>query len=138
MNNKLLGIIIAVIVIVCVGFILAGYLSDSSETKIINATNNTTNITNNTTVAVEKITKEKSTNSNQGPNGEFGYCAVCGAPLTEAEANDEYTQGKVCHSCATNPYFQTEEGAQYANQKLEEAYPDRYNGISDEYMEENY
>ena len=56
MNNKLLSIIIAVIVILCVGFILAGYLSDSSETKIINATNNTTNITNNTTVAVEKVT----------------------------------------------------------------------------------
>lgn len=32
----------------------------------------------------------------------------------------------------------TEEGAQYANQKLEEDYPDSYNGISDEYMEENY
>ena len=49
----------------------------------------------------------------------YGYCAVCGKALSASEANDEYTQGKLCYSYANNP----PEEPDYVNQKLKEAYP---------------
>ena len=61
--------------------------------------------------------------------GQYGYCAICGKALSYSEAHNEYTQGKVCSDCASNPYYQTGEGADYANQKLKEAYPEDYEGM---------
>ena len=70
--------------------------------------------------------EESQTTSTSSESGQYGYCAICGKALTSSEANSEYTQGKVCHSCAANPYYQTDEGSQYANEKLYEAYPEEY------------
>lgn len=56
--------------------------------------------------------------------------------LTYSEAHNEYTQGKVCHSCALNPYYQSGAGADYANKKLAEAYPDDYDGMFDDSSED--
>ena len=65
----------------------------------------------------------------------YGYCAVCGKALSASEANDEYTQGKLCYSYANNP----PEEPDYVNQKLKEAYPDEYywleTGYGDSYRE---
>lgn len=69
---------------------------------------------------------QTSSSSSNTESGQYGYCAICGKALTYAEAHSEHSQGKVCHSCAANPYYQTPEGAEYANQKLYEAYPDEY------------
>lgn len=76
-------------------------------------------------------------NDNDVEDGKYGYCAICGKALSYEEANDEYTQGKVCRSCATNPYYQTEEGAEYANQKLYEAYPDEYSWMYEDTPDSN-
>lgn len=100
---------------------------DANNTALNNTVNNTT---------VKNATLDES--SQKTVSGKYGYCAVCGKALTYEEAHNEYTQGKVCHACANNPYYQTGEGAAYANQKLEEAYPDEYNGISEDSYEQNY
>ena len=70
--------------------------------------------------------EEAQTSTSSSENGQYGHCAICGKALTYAEAHNEYTQGKVCHNCAANPYYQTDEGSKYANEKLYEAYPDEY------------
>lgn len=54
--------------------------------------------------------------------GQYGYCAIYGVALTYEEANNEFTQSKVCYNCANNPYYQHGE-ADYANKKLYEKYP---------------
>jgi hypothetical protein len=103
------------------------------------AENNTTHINtttklNNTTVedtATEESGSE-SAGSQNSESGQYGYCAICGRALSYSEANHEITQGKVCIDCANNPDYQTGEGADYANRKLYEAYPDEY-----EWMYEN-
>lgn len=69
--------------------------------------------------------------------GQYGYCAICGKALSYSEANNEYTQGKVCSDCASNPYYQTGEGADYANQKLKEAYPEDYEGMFEDSPDED-
>ncbi len=55
--------------------------------------------------------EESQTTSTSSESGQYGYCAICGKALTYAEAHSEYTQGKVCHDCAANPYYQTDEGS---------------------------
>ena len=80
----------------------------------------------------ENTTQTETPTQTSTESGQYGYCAVCGKALTYAEAHSEYTQGKVCHSCANNPYYQTDEGSKYANQKLQEAYPDEYDWMDDE------
>ena len=70
--------------------------------------------------------EESQTTSTSSESGQYGYCAICGKALTSAEAHSEYTQGKVCHNCAANPYYQTDEGSKYANEKLYESYPEEY------------
>ena len=87
------------------------------------------------TNATNESSQSQTTNS---PNGEYGYCAICGRALTASEANNEYTQGKVCHDCANNPYYQTEEGSEYANEKLFEAYPDEYEWMYEDTNDEDY
>ena len=50
----------------------------------------------------------------------------------------------MCHDCAVNPYYQSGEGAEYANKKLYEAYPDEYSWMYEddsaeyEYYDESY
>lgn len=78
------------------------------------------------------------TQTTNSPSGEYGYCAICGKALTASEANNEYTQGKVCSACAQNPYYQTGEGAQYANEKLFEAYPDEYAWMHEDNSGDDY
>ena len=65
---------------------------------------NSTPVLNNTTVL--NATMEE-TSSSSSESGQYGHCAICGKALTYDEAHDEYTQGKVCHSCASNPYYET-------------------------------
>ena len=69
-----------------------------------NASDVNASIANNTT---EKTTVKNAThkeNTQQTVRGEYGYCTVCGKVLTYLEAHNEYTQGKVCYSCESNPY----------------------------------
>lgn len=84
------------------------------------------NVTVNNTTAVNATLESAPQNLE---SGQYGYCAVCGKALSYSEAHNEYTQGKVCGECASNPYYQTGEGADYANQKLKEAYPEDYEGM---------
>ena len=133
--NRTIAILALIICILLIGIGFA--ISMHNDAGDTNSTDNTTkanNTLNNTTV--KNATVEES--SQNTVNGEYGYCAVCGKALTYGEAHDEYTQGKVCHSCAVNPYYQSGEGAAYANQKLEEAYPEHYNGISEDSYEQDY
>lgn len=128
--DKRIAILLVIIGILLVGI---GYMlfqqnnaSDVNETIANNTHNNTT---------VKNATLEEST---QTVSGEYGYCAICGNALTYSEAHNEYTQGKVCSSCASNPYYQTGEGADYANSKLAEAYPEEYEGMFDDSSEDYY
>lgn len=89
-------------------------------------------VKSNDTVKIENRTLNATLNESvQTESESYGQCAICGKSLSYSEANDEYTQGKVCHDCAANPYYQTDEGAQYANQKLIEAYPDEYSWMDE-------
>ena len=101
--------------------------------------NNTTQV-NNTTVknATLEESESQSTSSENTESGQYGYCAICGRALSYSEANHEYTQGKVCSDCANNPYYQTAEGAEYANHKLYEAYPDEYAWMYEDTNDNNY
>ncbi len=116
-------VILLVIIAILAGLLCYGIFTHQEPAKKI--VNNTTAPTNNTTVKNATL-EETTTESSSDDGGEYGYCAICGKALTYAEANSEYTQGKVCHSCAANPDYQSEEGAKYANEKLYEAYPDEY------------
>lgn len=105
LSKKAIVIVCLVIAVLCGGIIAATLFSEPESS--------------------DEVKTEKS----------YGYCAVCGKALSASEANDEYTQGKVCHSCANNPPG----GPDYANQKLKEAYPDEYywleTGYEDSYGE---
>ncbi|MDO5848436.1 MAG: hypothetical protein Q4P18_02780 [Methanobrevibacter sp.] len=135
MNKKTgIAILISVIVIamaLCASFVI---LTGNAESKNANVANNTTNVTENIT----NVTEDISSGSSSKNSGAYGYCAICGAALSASEANDDYTQGKVCRSCAKNPYYQSSPGSDYANQKLYEKYPEEYswmdknnNGLND-------
>lgn len=136
MIDKRILALLAIIAILAIG-VGYGLYTHQDAPKV--SVNNTTSL-NNTTV--KNATLEQTTDSS--PSGEYGYCAICGNALTYSEAHNEYTQGKVCHSCANNPYYQTGEGAEYANQKLFEAYPDEYSWMyedddsSDDDVEYNF
>lgn len=120
MENKNLIIILTIIIVLLILGI--GYFA-------LNMFQDTDSTANNTTEQVNaSVINNETQSSSSSESGQYGYCAICGKPLTESEANDEYTQGKVCFSCASNPDYQYGEGADYANQKLEEAYPEDYNG----------
>lgn len=129
--DKRILILLIIIAILSVG-IIWGLLNlpDSGKPPA----NNTTLVNNSTVVNATMVEEESSSDS---PNGQYGYCAICGNALTYAESQSEITEGKVCHSCASNPYYQSGEGAEYANQKLYEAYPDEYSWMyedsSDDY-----
>lgn len=121
-DRKIILILILIIAILAVGMaymILAGQhgseKSQSNNTTVKNTT------ANNTTVKNTTLTKKTN-----GESGKYGYCAICGRALSASEAGDEYTQGKVCSSCARDPYYQSGEGARYANEKLIESYPEDY------------
>ena len=121
-NDKIIIItLIIVIVILAVGIAWQMHAAQTNGKSV--EVNNTT--VENTTVKNATLEEEESVEQ-QSESGQYGYCAICGKALTYAEAHEEYTQGKVCYDCASNPYFETEEGAKYANKKLEEAYPDEY------------
>ena len=136
MIDKRILALLAIIAILAIG-VGYGLYTHQDAPKV--SVNNTTSL-NNTTVKNETL--EQTTDSS--PSGEYGYCAICGNALTYSEAHNEYTQGKVCHNCANNPYYQTGEGAEYANQKLFEAYPDEYSWMyedddsSDDDVEYNF
>ena len=119
--DKRMLILLIIIAILSVGVIWGLInLQDSGKTSA----NNTTFL-NDTTVANATLVEEESS-STDSSSGQYGYCAICGKALTYSESQSEITEGKVCHSCASNPYYQSGEGAEYANQKLYEAYPDEY------------
>lgn len=124
--NKKTGIVLFICIIVICGAVVASFTVLKLDSKDDNVdVNNTTNVTENITNVTEEVNSSQSQNS-----GAYGYCAICGVPLSASEASDDYTQGKVCGNCAKNPYYYTDEGSQYANQKLEEAYSEDYNGVS--------
>ena len=127
--DKRIIVLLAIVVILAAVF---GYLVFSQHQEPVKQVVNNTTPANNTTVknaTVEDTTTESSSSSE---SGQYGYCAICGRALSYSEANHEITQGKVCIDCANNPDYQTGEGADYANRKLYEAYPDEY-----EWMYEN-
>ena len=124
--DKRIIVLIAIIAILAIGL---GYIAVSHHEPVKQPVNNTT-IANNTTVKNATLNQTTSSSSSQ-ESGQYGYCAICGKALTYAEAHSEYTQGKVCHSCGANPYYQTDEGSKYANQKLYEAHPDEYSWMDD-------
>ena len=127
-----LAVILAVI-LAGIGYMLIGH-PDAPKKAENNTTKVNTTLINNTTV--KDTTSEESeseyASSQNSESGQYGYCAICGRALSYSEANHEITQGKVCIDCANNPDYQTGEGADYANRKLYEAYPDEY-----EWMYEN-
>ena len=127
-------VVILAVILAGIGYMLIGH-QDAPKKAWNNTTNlNTTTKLNNTTV--KDTTSEESeseyASSQNSESGQYGYCAICGRALSYSEANHEITQGKVCIDCANNPNYQTGEGADYANRKLYEAYPDEY-----EWMYEN-
>ena len=125
-NQKYIIIaLIAVIVLLAIGIGL-GLLSQQDTQK--HPVKNTP--ANNTTV--KNATLVNTTTPTDSESGQYGYCAICGKALSYSEANNEYTQGKVCADCAKNPYYQSGEGAEYANEKLFEAYPDDYAWMNEE------
>ena len=118
-NKGIIAILVIIIIILVVG---VGY-------QLMNHQNNAKPIANNTTIkntTVKNATLTETSSSSNSESGQYGYCAICGKALSYDEAHNEFTQGKVCTSCAQNPYYQTDEGAKYANQKLYESYPDEY------------
>lgn len=132
--DKRIAILVAIIGILLVGI---GYTVYQQNNDGIDANNTTSinNTLNNTTV--KNATLEKT--SQKTVSGQYGYCAICGKALTYTESQDEYTQGKVCYDCASNPYYESGPGADYANQKLKEAYPEEYEGMfEDSYDTSDY
>lgn len=125
-NNIIIIALIAIIAVlaVCLGYALLLTHNNNAEPILNNTQVNNTTVENTTT-------EQTSTSDGDSDGGQYGTCAVCGRALTYSEANSEYTQGKVCSDCAHNPYYQTGEGARYANGKLAEAYPDDYNPSDD-------
>lgn len=130
--DKRIAILLVIIAILLAGI---GYMVfQQHNVNDANATvTNITNNTNNNTTVVNATPVESSQNT---VGGEYGHCAICGKALTYSEAHNEYTQGKVCRSCASNPYYQSGDGADYANKKLAEAYPDEYEGMFDDSYED--
>lgn len=120
-------IIIALVAVIAILAVCFGYMATSHHEAPKPVINNTTQ-TNNTTVknATLEESQAQEASSENSESGQYGYCAICGKALTASEANHEITQGKVCIDCANNPYYQTDAGADYANRKLYEAYPDEY------------
>lgn len=108
-------IILLVIIAVLAAGVAYGLLNHHDNVKV-DVNNTTTN----------KTVKNATVVQSDSDSGKYGYCAICGRALTYSEAHNEYTQGKVCADCASNPYYQSGEGAKYANEKLFEAYPDEY------------
>ena len=121
MYKKVIIILIFIIALLLIGI---GYFALSPNDNSVPVNNTTTSEVNVT--KIDNTTETTSVSS----SGQYGYCAICGRALSYSEANNEYTQGKVCLDCAKNPYYYTDEGSQYANGKLEEAYPESYNGIN--------
>ena len=121
--DKRIIVLLAIIAILAVAlaYCMLTFNHDKGNAIANNTTAKNTTL-NNTTVKNDTVT-QASTNSE---SGKYGYCAICGRALSASEASNEYTQGKVCMDCAKNPYYQSGEGARYANQKLFEAYPDEY------------
>ncbi|WP_409200778.1 hypothetical protein [Methanobrevibacter sp. DSM 116169] len=116
-NIKILIGVIAVVIVLLVLVVASGFIfnndTDTTNNSTINITNNnTTNLTVNNTV------ENKATEESVEKTVYSAYCMICGAGLSTAEANDWYNQGKVCMDCANNPYYHTEEGSKYANEKL--------------------
>ena len=127
-------VVILAVILAGIGYMLIGH-PDAPKKAENNTTNlNTTTKLNNTTVkdTATEESESESAGSQNSESGQYGYCAICGRALSYSEANHEITQGKVCIDCANNPDYQTGEGADYANRKLYEAYPDEY-----EWMYEN-
>lgn len=120
--NKIIIILCLVVIILCCGIIVNTSFDDTKNVKEVNITNNNTTEVNKEVV---KASEDKKTEVVEA----YGYCAVCGKALSASEASDEYTQGKVCHSCAINPPG----GPDYANQKLKEAYPEEYSWMETGY-----
>jgi hypothetical protein len=120
MNKKKVIMVILCAVIILIGAVfVVGYLghnSDDTNSTKLNVTNNTNN---NTTQLKVENKEEKVVYS--------AYCMICGAGLSEKEANEEYTEGKICFSCANNPDYYTEEGSRYANEKLGYTYDEKGN-----------
>ena len=127
--DKRIIVLLAIIAIlaVCLGY-LVGSHQDAPKKVENNTTKVNTTLINNTTVkdTTSEESETESTSSQNSESGQYGYCAICGRALTYSEAHHEITQGKVCLDCANNPHYQTDEGADYANRKLYEAYPDEY------------
>lgn len=113
LSKKVIVVVCLVIAVLCGGIIAATLFSEPESIDEVNITNNNTTETDNEVAESSDGAKTETS---------YGYCAVCGKALSASEANNEYTQGKVCHSCANNPPG----GPDYANQKLKEAYPDEY------------
>lgn len=127
-------VVILAVILAGIGYMLIGHQDAPKKAWNNTAHLNTTTKLNNTTVE-DTATEEseiESAGSQNSESGQYGYCAICGRALSYSEANHEITQGKVCIDCANNPDYQTGEGADYANRKLYEAYPDEY-----EWMYEN-
>ena len=126
-------VVILAVILAGIGYMLIGH-PEAPKKAENNTTKVNTTLINNTTV--KDTTSEESeseyASSQNSESGQYGYCAICGRALSYSEANHEITQGKVCIDCANNPDYQTGEGADYANRKLYEAYPDEY-----EWMYEN-
>ena len=131
MDKRIIALLI-IIAFLSIGIIYSVY-NGPEEVK----TNESTEVRN---ISVNAILNE----SNNDNTGQYGHCAICGKALSYSEAHEEYTQGKVCHDCAVNPYYQSGEGAEYANKKLYEAYPDEYSWMYEddsaeyEYYDESY
>lgn len=130
--DKKIAVLIVIIAILAVG---VGYGLVSHKEAPKQVVNNTT-AANNTTV--KNATLEQETTSSDSDSGQYGYCAICGRALSYSEAHNEYTQGKVCQDCANNPYYQTDEGSKYANEKLFEAYPDEYDWMNEDDSGDDY
>ena len=122
MDKRIAALLLIIgILLIGMGYLISQH-KDTPDTNNITKVNTTLN---NTTV--KNVTVEES--PQKTVSGKYGYCAVCGKALTYEEASNDYTQGKVCCACANNPYYQSGPGADYANQKLKEAYPDEYEGM---------
>ena len=126
MDKRIIVVLIVIIAILAIGLAYSMLSQNHDKVKPVNNTTVKNATLNNTTVKNATVTQPSHTES-----GKYGYCAICGRALSSSEANNEFTQGKVCDDCARNPYYQTEEGAAYANQKLFEAYPDEYDWMYD-------
>ena len=130
--------IITLLAIIAILSVALGYVMINNQETPEPVVNNTTAV-NNTTVknATLEESETETASSENTESGQYGYCAICGRALTSSEANHEITQGKVCLDCANNPYYQTDEGAKYANEKLFEAYPDEYEWMHEDANDNN-